>query len=147
MFDARKYRSLTLALCSLGPLTLPAVARDGIQNAPAESLQWEKTSEGVAFARLRGNRFVEPYMAMVRLPAGMVSPAHTKSADMFGVVIAGAMTHSPLAAASQDATVLPAGSFYRIPANVPHVSSCVSAVPCVTFLYQDGKFDFRPVSP
>lgn len=41
---------------------------------------------------------------------------------------------------------LPAGSWYRIPAGFAHVSACVSAADCVTFLYQDGRFDFLPVA-
>ena len=49
-----------------------------ITNIPPAQLDWEKTEEGVAFAPLVGKRFEEPYMAMVQLPAGLVSPAHTK---------------------------------------------------------------------
>jgi hypothetical protein len=41
--------------------------------------------------------------------------------------------------------VLPEGSFYKIPAGLAHVSKCVSQIDCITFLYQDGKFDFLPV--
>jgi len=85
-------------------------------------------------------------MAMVRLPAGLVSPPHIKSADMFGVILSGVMVHSPVGADPDDDVVLPEGSFYRIPADVPHVSSCVSETECVSFLYQDGQFDFLPVS-
>lgn len=135
-----------LAAFCLGTLTAPATAQNPIQNIPADSLAWDETPEGVAFAALHGDRFVEPYMAMVRLPAGLVSPPHTKTADMFGVVISGAMVHSPMGADPGDDVVLPEGSFYRIPANVPHVSSCVSQTECVTFLYQDGQFDFLPIA-
>jgi hypothetical protein len=115
-----------------------------IANHPGESLAWQATDEGVAFAALVGDRFAEPYMAMVRLPAGLVSPAHTKSANMFGVMISGAMVHSALGADPAAETVLRKGSFYKIPKDLPHVSKCVSKVECVTFLYQDGKFDFLP---
>ncbi len=115
-----------------------------VTNLPPDSLDWETTEEGVAFAPLIGQRFEEPYMAMVQLPRGLVSPPHTKTANMFGVVISGAMVHSRVGADPAAETILPAGSFYKIPANLPHISKCVSAVDCVTFLYQDGKFDFLP---
>ncbi len=115
-----------------------------VTNLPPNSLDWETTEEGVAFAPLIGKRFDEPYMAMVQLPHGLVSPPHTKTANMFGVVISGTMVHSRVGADSAAETLLPAGSFYKIPANLPHISKCVSAVDCVTFLYQDGKFDFLP---
>ena len=83
---------------------------------------------------------------MVRLPAGLVSPPQVKSANVFGVMISGAMVHSNLNADSTNDVVLPAGSYYQIPAGTAHVSKCVSRVDCVTFLYQDGKFDFQRVS-
>lgn len=110
-------------------------------------LAWEQTVEGVAFAPLVGDRLVEPYMAMVRLPTGPVSPAHTKSADMFGLVVEGVMTHRAAEAERNTEVDLPTGSFYRIPAGLAHVSSCVSDTDCVTFLYQNGTFDFLPVTP
>jgi len=123
-----------------------ALATDAIKSLPASELAWESTPEGVAFAPLKGNRFKESYMTMVRLPAGLVSPAHTKTANMFGVMISGAMVHTVVGADLTEEIVLAEGSFYTIPKNVPHVSKCVSTVDCVTFLYQDGKFDFVPVS-
>lgn len=130
-------------------LATTALATDDRQivDMPGDELAWETTPEGVGFAPLSGDRFVESYMAMVRLPAGLVSPAHVKSSDMFGVMLSGTMTH--LAASADPSTAVPlhAGSFYRIPAGLAHVSSCISTVECVTFLYQDGKFDFLPVKP
>ena len=121
-------------------------AAEPIANTPPEALEWAVTQEGVAFAPLIGDRFAEPYMAMVRLPAGLVSPAHVKTADMFGVIVAGTMTHLALDADPSTEVALPTGSFFRIPAGVSHVSKCVSAEDCVSFLYQDGKFDFLPVA-
>ena len=118
---------------------------EAITNIPTPQLDWASTPEGVAFAPLVGERFSEAYMAMVRLPAGVVSPPHTKTANMFGVMISGAMTHVAHGEDPTGAPLLEAGSFYKIPKDLAHVSSCVSTTECVTFLYQDGKFDFLPV--
>lgn len=136
----------SVVLPAFGGLVVFAEASEPlvVTSLPADSLGWETTEEGVAFAPLVGKRFEEPYMAMVQLPAGLASPAHTKTANMFGVVISGAMVHSRVGADPAAETLLPAGSFYKIPANLPHISKCVSVVDCVTFLYQDGKFDFLP---
>ena len=123
-----------------------AQAQEPIQSAPASELAWETTPEGVAFAALVGDRFAEPYMAMVRLPAGLISPAHVKTANMFGVVVLGTMTNVLEGTDPLKGVLLPPGSFYRIPAGVPHISSCVSDSECVAFLYQDGKFDFLPTA-
>lgn len=139
-------KSLGAAALSLfaGLVALEADAEE-IKLSVRSDLEWQTTGEGVAFAPLRGNRFEESYMAMVRLPAGLVSPVHVKSAGMFGLVVSGEMVH--LADDRNDGRekVLKSGDYYEIPAGLPHLSKCVSQIECVTFLYQDGPFDFLPV--
>ncbi len=134
----------TLLALSLLLLPLEATA-DTITTQPPTDMDWAATPEGVRFAPLVGDRFNEAYMAMVELPGGLVSPPHTKSSDMFGVMVAGTMTHVAMGEDPALGTPLGVGAFYHIPANVPHISSCVSAEPCIAFLYQDGAFDFLPV--
>lgn len=119
---------------------------NAIQNIPTDNMAWEVTEEGVGFAPLIGERFNEAYMAMVKLPAGLVSPAHVKTANMFGVVIAGTMTHLAVGADPSLEIALAEGAFYKVPAGIGHISKCISKVDCVTFLYQDGKFDFVPIN-
>lgn len=116
-----------------------------IKRAVQRDLDWQTTGEGVAFAPLKGDRFEESYMAMVRLPAGLVSPVHVKSAGMYGLVVAGEMVHMAEGRIGDAEDVLKSGDYYEIPAGLPHLSKCVSQVDCVTFLYQDGPFDFLPV--
>ncbi|MFY0682783.1 MAG: cupin domain-containing protein [Thalassovita sp.] len=140
-----------MKITTLAPLTLVATlcatvsSADVIRTVPNAEMNWAVTPEGVAFAPLIGDRFVESYMAMVKLPAGLISPAHVKSADMFGLIVSGTMTHTALDNAD-DPVMLNTGAFYHIPAGIPHVSSCVSDQECVSFLYQDGQFDFLPVT-
>jgi len=136
---------LTVLASTLFIASSIAYAEDNIKNIPKNTLAWTTTPEGVAFAPLIGDRFVESYMAMVKLPAGLVSPAHAKTSNMFGVMISGSMVHSIDGANPENDMVLPEGSFYKIPKNVPHISKCISETDCITFLYQDGKFDFLPV--
>ena len=133
-----------LAAIALAAPVATTAETPAITALPASTLDWQITPEGVAFAGPVGDRFSEPYMAMVRLPAGLSSPPHVKSANMFGVMISGEMVHSALDASPEDDVVLATGAFYQIPKGLPHVSKCVSTVDCVTFLYQDGKFDFLP---
>ncbi len=146
----RKNRSTAIGTLAIALLAFAkpgmAGADDAITNIPATQLDWGRTEEGVAFASLVGDRFVEPYMAMVQLPAGLVSPSHVKTANMFGVVISGTMTHSAVGADPTAEILLHEGSFYKVPAGLAHVSRCVSDTDCVTFLYQDGGFDFLPVA-
>ncbi len=127
-------------------LTASAASADGITLIDADALNWKTTPEGVAFARLEGDRFAEAYHAMVRLPSGTTSPAHVKTAAMIGVMLQGRMLHYSADSASSDATEVGPGGFYKIPGGLAHISSCVSAEACVTYLYQDAAFDFLPVT-
>ncbi|MGH1415856.1 MAG: cupin domain-containing protein [Pelagimonas sp.] len=133
------------SLALLVPIAPKANPAPNITLIPASALDWAQTPEGVGFAPLRGDRTTEPYFAMVRLPAGLKSPAHTKSAAMVGLMVSGEMTHVIAGTNPADAPRIGPGGYYEIPANLPHVSSCVSQSPCVTLLYQDGAFDFLPV--
>ncbi|NNE88957.1 MAG: cupin domain-containing protein [Silicimonas sp.] len=112
----------------------------------SDDFEWRTTTEGVGFAALRGDRFVESYQALVRLPAGTVSPPHVKTANMFGVMLEGEMIHYAIDDDPEDARRMGPGSFYSIAAGTEHISACVSETPCVAYLYQDGAFDFLPVT-
>lgn len=134
-----------LTVAVLMPSASALADASDIISLPFTDLAWETSEQGVGFAQLRGDRFSGPYMAMVRLPAGLVSPAHVKSANMFGLVISGTIVNQAIEDTPVNDTALHAGSYYSIPAGLPHISKCVSSVDCVTYLYQDGKFDFLPV--
>lgn len=112
----------------------------------ANGVEWETTPEGVALATLQGDRFAEPYQALVSLPSGTTSPLHVKSANMYGG-LKGKMIHYVTGESPQDARRMGPGSFYAIARGTAHISACVSATPCIAYLYQDGAFDFDPVQP
>lgn len=141
-------RQALLGLCAIAGFSYSALAAEpsAITLIPTTTLDWNETPEGVAFAALEGDRFTEPYRAMVRLPAGIASPLHVKSANMFGVMIQGEMTHIVAGQNPDTAQRIGAGSFYKVPKGLPHISTCVSEVPCIAYLYQDGAFDFTPVA-
>ena len=111
----------------------------------ADDYVWETTPEGVAFSALQGDRFAEPYQALVRLPGGTISPPHVKSANMFGVMLQGEMIHYANGDDPDAAKVIRPGSYYTISSGVAHISACVSNEPCIAYLYQDGAFDFLPI--
>ncbi|MHA1525381.1 MAG: DUF4437 domain-containing protein [Alphaproteobacteria bacterium] len=144
-----QFKVILACACALlpgfAPTTASATESHPIVNLPPAQLQWETTDQGVGFAPLRGDRFSGAYMSMVKLPAGLVSPAHVKSANMFGIVVRGTLANIVVGADPASEVPLPAGSYYKVPAGLAHVSKCLSKVDCVVFLYQDGKFDFLPV--
>lgn len=142
-----KKLKITILLVTTGVLSGGVIAdKQRITSVPLDKLDWELTQEGVGFAPLQGDRFTEAYMAMVKLPAGLVSPPHIKSATMYGLVVSGVIVNVPVGSDDGSELELPTGSFYKIPSGLPHISKCVSEVDCVTFLYQDGMFDFLPVN-
>ncbi len=128
-------------------LAAPLAQADAITLLGPDQIAWDATPEGVSFAALEGDRFSESYQALVRLPSGTISPPHMKSASMFGVMLEGEMIHYLAGGDPEAATRIGPGSYYKIDAGVAHVSACVSEIECVTYLYQDGAFDFLPVQP
>ncbi|MEP3300237.1 MAG: DUF4437 domain-containing protein [Pseudoruegeria sp.] len=135
-----------IKICTAFALLFPIVAwADQIETKAPSELDWKTTPVGVAFAALHGDRFQEPYRAMVKLPAGTISPPHTKTANMYGVVLKGVMTHKRANSETMIVNKVSAGGYYFIAKNTPHISACVSKEPCLAYLYQDGKFDFLPV--
>ena len=135
-----KHFATTFVIASL--IGAVSASADNITLLGTQDLDWQPTPEGVAFAALQGNRFEEAYQAMVELPAGTVSPPHVKSANMYGIALGGQMAHYPSGDDPAAAPSIGPGGFYYIPAGLEHVSACVSAEPCVAYLYQDGAFDF-----
>ncbi|NNK67396.1 MAG: cupin domain-containing protein [Rhodobacteraceae bacterium] len=137
-------KSIITTIAALA-VSASAVDAGDIVSLPADVLDWQATSEGAAFAALDGDRFNGEYMAMVRLPAGLASPEHVKTANMYGIVIAGTFLHTTVDMEPSERQPIGPGSYYMIPGGMPHVSACVSDTPCVAFLYQDGAFDFNLV--
>ena len=115
-----------------------------IVNQPPDLIAWEKSPEGASFATLWGDLTADKHGAMVKLPGGVSSPMHIHSEDIHGVVISGTFSHIAKGADPSTEIDLPPGSYYLLPANLPHISKCISEVECVTFIYQDAKFDFVP---
>lgn len=136
--------ALALLLATGATAAEAGEAAGRIRTASLATLDSQATPEGVGFAALFGDRLAEPCMAMVRLPGDRVSPAHVRSAGMFGIVVAGEMVHHVAGADASDAPRLGAGAFHHIPAGLAHVSAGISEVACVSFLHQDGSFDFLP---
>lgn len=142
----RNRMCLLFGLAVVLPILAEAAEKSELVGIPPGELGWERTAEGVAFAPLSGDRFKEAYFAMVRLPAGLVSPIHRKSANMFGLVVEGTLVNALPERAADAGKPLGPGSYYEVPAGLAHVSKCISQTDCVTLLYQDGAFDFHQVS-
>ena len=132
---------------------LHATAGDGhakragaLISLPAADLQWTAIpgSGGIKYANLRGNLAGKgPYEAFVIFPAGKDNPYHTHSQNLPTVVLKGTF----YAVIDGKRVEYPAGSFYDLPARLPHYSGCNKGEDCLLFQYQTDHFDLLPQTP
>lgn len=113
---------------------------------PAADLQWTEIpgSGGIKYANVRGSLTGKgPYEAFVIFPAGKDNPFHTHSQDLPTVVLKGTF----YAVIDGKRVEYPAGSFYDLPARLPHYSGCNKGEDCLLFQYQTDHFDLLPQTP
>ena len=113
---------------------------------PAVDLKWVEipSTGGIKYANVRGNLTGKGYYeAFVIFPAGKDNPYHTQLQNLPTVVLKG-MFYAIINGKRVD---YPAGSFYDLPANLPHYSGCAKGEDCLLFQYQADHFDLTPQSP
>ena len=142
----------TIATVTLLAATLSAIApaiaagKDKplpLVSAPTAALKWQEVpnSGGIRYANVRGDIFGKgPYDAFVLFPAGKHNDFHSHSANLPTVVLKGTF----YADIDGKRTRFPAGSFYNLPASLPHESGCEKGEDCLLFQYQSNNFDIVP---
>jgi quercetin dioxygenase-like cupin family protein len=102
----------------------------------------DKEGKGVQMSVVFGDaKKKAPIGYLLRVPAGMTSPAHMHSSDDYAVVLKGGMTnHAP----GGEAKVLAPGSTWFQPGHVAHVNDCSPGAPCEIFVYMPKGFDYMP---
>lgn len=121
------------------PVNAPAIS------FPAGDLLWRDLpdSGGVKFANVRGELAGHgPYEAFVKFPAGKDNPMHTHTSDLPTVVLSGTF----YAVFDGKRIEYPAGSFYTLTADIPHLSGCAPGTECLLFQYQTDHFDLVPTA-
>ena len=111
---------------------------------PTADLKWRELpgTGGIKVADLRGSITGKgPYDAFVIFPAGKDNPYHLHTRNLPTVVLRGTF----YAVIDGKRIEYPAGSFYNLPANMPHYSGCAKGEDCLLFQYQDDHFDLVPV--
>lgn len=111
---------------------------------PASDLQWRELpgTGGIKVADVRGSITGKgPYDAFVIFPAGKDNPYHMHTQNLPTVVLKGTF----YAVIDGKRIQYPAGSFYNLPARMPHYSGCEKGDDCVLFQYQADHFDLIPV--
>lgn len=107
-------------------------------------MQWHKvdgTNGAVSYANVDGELFGKgPYSAFVKFAKGTDNGLHTHSQTLPTVVLEGTF----YAVIDGKRVDYPAGSYYRLPANLVHESGCTAAADCLLFQYQADAFDLVP---
>jgi len=98
---------------------------------------------GTQMAPLWGDPASGAYGALLRFPAGFVSPMHSHSVDEYTITVQGTALHWTEDESPADAVRMDLGSFTFIPGGVNHVSSCAADGPeCIAVITQRDQFDF-----
>ncbi|MFD9407144.1 cupin domain-containing protein [Streptomyces sp. NPDC059989] len=118
-------------------------ARSEFLSFPEPSRKWQELPEsgGVKYANVRGDLAGSgDYEAFVSFPAGKDNPEHYHKQDLPTVVLKGTF----YAEIDGKRVQYPAGSYYRLPADKPHLSGCEKGDDCLLFQYQRDHFDLIP---
>jgi beta-alanine degradation protein BauB len=98
---------------------------------------------GVQMATLWGDPARGPFGALLRVPAGFVSPMHRHSNDERVVVLGGASVHWTRGGSRETAPRMTTGDALLMPAGVDHVSAAADDEDCLEFITMAGRFDFE----
>ena len=105
---------------------------------------FETILPGVEFRTVFGDRSTEAHGTIVRVQAGAGIPAHFHTEIANGIVLNG-LVEIPVPFNQTDASAMPTGGAFSVPAMTGHEMNCVGAETCEFYLRQDGAFDFNPV--
>jgi len=100
---------------------------------------------GPKIVTVSGDRQNGAHISIVKFPPGSVSPLHTHSNEAEGVVVSGVMSHWHEGETQASAKALPAGSYFKEPAMLRHVTACAAGSECVAVIIQKSKWDGKPV--
>ena len=116
---------LSLAAGALVLSALSASAAEDVVIQTPDQLTWADAPDfgpGVQTAAVAGDPSKDgPYVMRIKLPANTLVPAHTHGKAENVTVISGALSMGMGEQADKSkAQNLPAGSFFRVPADTPH---------------------------
>lgn len=100
---------------------------------------------GIKLAGITGNFKKGTYVGLLSIPAGFKSPMHIHSGAYEAIEIKGTSAHWLVGEDGSAAPKMVPGSYWSMPAKLPHVSSCDKGEDCLVVIWQKSKFDFTQV--
>jgi len=107
-------------------------------------LKWSEVSNGRSVSPVYGDMKAGKHITFIKFAPGLKTAPHTHSNDYVGIVVKGTARHYQPGFPETE-TVLATGSHWAIPANVVHISECLSGSECVFAIYQEAAFDRKRV--
>jgi anti-sigma factor ChrR (cupin superfamily) len=144
-------RKLTLAL-ALSFVFAAAVLAQGAPTTPvfmpAADMKWSDLdpagAPGVKIVDLWGDHTKGAFGALVKFPAGFMTPLHTHTNPFKIVIVSGTFLQTPEGKAQVK---LGPGSYLLQPGgSYKHTTGCDKGSDCVFFTQAEGKFDLLPVA-
>ena len=111
---------------------------------PSSQIEFQQIAPFVKMGAAWGDRSQGSHGTFGEFPGGAASPSHTHSGAYHGIVISGVMTN-PFGGESIAPPMGP-GSYWYVPANVEHVTACISKEPCLFYFHAESAFDFTPTN-
>jgi anti-sigma factor ChrR (cupin superfamily) len=133
-----------------------AVLAQGAQGAPTApvfmpsgDMKWTDLdptgAPGVKIADLWGDHTKGAFGALVKFPAGFMTPVHTHTNPFKIVIVSGTFLQTP---EGKSEVKLGPGSYLLQPGgNYRHMTGCDKGSDCVFFTQAEGKFDLIPAAP
>lgn len=134
-----------LGICITATAVAGQLGDAQFSHTASSEIKWGPTPFGPEAAAISGDFSSGQHITYIKFNAGMKTPVHTHSHDYVGLVISGTTRHW-VAGKEKTQKLLPAGSYWSIPANVEHVSECLDGNDCVMAIFQSQAFDFLPVN-
>lgn len=109
----------------------------------AAQLQFEHINPAIQMAPAYGNKAKGGHGTFGKFPANFTTPGHKHTGAYHGVVLKGEMTN-PFNG-EKNAPKMGPGSYWYVPAGMPHTTACVSSTPCEFYFHAGSEFDFQPL--
>jgi quercetin dioxygenase-like cupin family protein len=109
---------------------------------PFDDIVWDVQPNGRTLANIKGDFKTGPHTKIIKFSADQKTAPHTHSYGYVGVIVKGVAKHFEPGKPETE-KVLPAGSFWKVPAGVVHISECLPQQGCIFVTQQEGFFDVQ----
>jgi len=130
-------------LCSAMAISVSASDEmESTSRTVASDIEWHEVAPGRSIAAVKGDFKTGAHVKFIKFSAGVKTAPHKHSYSYIGVILSGNMRHFE-PGKPETVTVLSAGSYYEIGAEVAHISECLPGNECVFVTQSDGAFDLK----